>query len=189
MFPEKWLTMQDPKVSEELERYERFEAVFRSNFSRTRAFIQKALKDKEEAEDLSQDIFAKLWADKELFNNIQHVDGYLFQMARNRIYDYLEQKYAKNKHRQEWQNVTVKTGDEVLDQVIARDTELIFQMAIDRMPQQRRLIFRMSRLEGLSNLEIADRLHISKRTVDAHLYQALAELKKVAYLILFLLPQ
>ena len=61
-------------------------------------------------------------------------------------------------------------------------------MSIEKMPPQRKKIFKMSRLENLSNDEIATLLNISKRTVESHISQALADLRKllVLYVITFL---
>lgn len=58
-------------------------------------------------------------------------------------------------------------------------------MVVEKMPEQRRRIFRMSREEGLSNDQIAEQLSISRRTVENQISRALAELRKLVKLILF----
>ena len=66
--------------------------------------------------------------------------------------------------------------------MFARELQSIISRTVERMSPQRKLIYQMSREQGLSNDEIATRLNISKRTVENHLTAALAILRKVLYL-------
>ncbi len=64
-------------------------------------------------------------------------------------------------------------------QVETNDLALLISIAVDKMPDQRRRIFRMSRYEGLSNREIAERLRISVKTVENHMTAALGQLRRL----------
>ena len=59
-------------------------------------------------------------------------------------------------------------------------------MALERFPERRRKIFEMSRFKKMSNLEIAETLHISVRTVEHHIYLSLQNLRKIIFILFFL---
>ena len=71
------------------------------------------------------------------------------------------------------------------DEFCAHELELFVQMALERMPEQRRRIFLMSREEGMTSPEIAAKLNISVRTVEQHIYKALQDLKKIVLFLFF----
>ncbi len=107
-------------------------------------------------------------------------------MARNMIYDYYEHSLIEKNYQQKQQNKPAY-DDLIEEELYAKELSLLIDIAVEKMPPQRRHIFIMSRKDGLSNEEIARRLDISKRTVENHLTQALAELRKIAYSTLLLL--
>ena len=78
-----------------------------------------------------------------------------------------------------------ESSDEIL---FAKEISLLVEMAVCKMPVQRRKIYQMSREKGISNNEIAEELGISKKTVENQLSLALQEIKRVisAFLIFFL---
>ena len=73
--------------------------------------------------------------------------------------------------------------EDPLNAIYYKEVKLIIQLTLDRLPEQRRKIFEMSRFENMSNNEIAEKLNISVRTVEHHIYLTLLEMKK--YLFVF----
>lgn len=71
-------------------------------------------------------------------------------------------------------------------EIYAKELEYIVSVAVDKMPPQRKLIYTLSRVQGLNNDEIAEHLSISKRTVENHLTQALADIRKIIRVIVLI---
>lgn len=173
-----------PADMDNLESPQKFEAFFLDYYPRIKGFINGLLQNAEEAEDISQDIFALLWQNRGNLKLIDNLDAYLFRIARNAVFRHIERSLLFQNY-QSWQ-----TSDdhpeycETEAELDAKELELIIAIAVERMPAQRKKIYRMSREQGLSNEKIARELNISKRTVENHLTQALADIRKILLLVI-----
>ena len=173
-----------PADTDNLESPQKFEAFFLDYYPRIKGFINGLLQNAEEAEDISQDIFALLWQNRGNLKLIDNLDAYLFRIARNAVFRHIERSLLFQNY-QSWQ-----TSDdhpehcETEAELDAKELELIIAIAVERMPAQRKKIYRMSREQGLSNEKIARELNISKRTVENHLTQALADIRKILLLVI-----
>ena len=136
-----------------------YETMFRRFYPKVHRFVAMLLKNKDDADDVCQLIFLKIWNKREKFTDIRDFDSYLFILT----------KYT-------------------FDDVVAKDTQLLIDMVVENMPQQRQMIYRMIREQHLKNEEIALQLGIQKKTVENHLNLALKEIKKALYFV-FLLTQ
>ena len=75
--------------------------------------------------------------------------------------------------------------------MIAKDLQLLIDMVVSEMPPKRKMIYQLSRIEGLSNEQIAEKLGIQKKTVENHLNIALNELRDalaLSILVYLILP-
>lgn len=162
-----------------------FDILYIQYSPRVKAFLAGFVKDKDEASDMTQDIFFKIWTNREVISKVDSFKAYLFRMARNMIYDYYEHNLVKETYSQKQQEKSPYT-EIIEEELYAKELALLIDIAVEKMPQQRRTVFMMSRKEGLSNEEIARRLNINKRTVENHITQALSELRKIVYTILIL---
>lgn len=151
---------------------------------KVRLYLTGFIKDNDEAKDLTQEIFYRIWINRESISKIESLNAYLFRMAHNIICDYYKHNLIEEKYQQEM-NISY-TDNSIEENIYAKELSLLIDMAIDKMPHQQKNIFIMSRKNGLSNEEIAHELNISKRTVENHLTHALAELRKIVYSILIL---
>jgi len=155
-----------------------FDALFLHYQPKLIHFIHGFIKDKEAARDLSQDIFFKIWLNRSTLNRINSFKSYLFQMARHAVYDYYDHSLVKEKFENKLigQSVTEYT---IEADIYAKELELTLDLAIERMQPQRKLIYNMSRKEGLSNDEIALRLNLNKRTIENQISLALSTLRLI----------
>lgn len=164
-----------------------FDALFMLYHTRVKNFLKGFIKDEEEACDMAQDIFFKVWTNRESISKVSSLKAYLYRMARNMVYDYYEHSLVKESYEQKQQSSSTY-ADLIEEDLYAQELSILIDIAIEQMPEQRRRIFKMSRKDGLSNDEISQRLQINKRTVENHITQALADLREVvrrAFLLLF----
>lgn len=157
-----------------------FEKIFSLFYSKIKAFAYGFLKNHDDAEEVTQIIFIKIWEKREYFSAVENFDSYLFTLSKRTILNYIEQKHTLG--------IPLEDAVECIgnssphDDLVAKDLTLLVDMVVDSMPLQRQKVYRMSRIEGLSNDEIAEKLGLQKKTVENHLNQALNELRRIIYL-------
>ena len=148
----------------------RFEQFYAANFPRVKNFAKLLTKSEEDAEDIAQNIFLKLWTRPELWQEHQKV----------------EQEYEDKVLKAQLLGELCDEDSSLLENLYYKEVLMLIRMTLSQLPDRRRRVFEMSRFEGLSHKEIADKLQIPLRTVEDHIYKTLTELRKVLmFVILF----
>ncbi|HEY4108604.1 RNA polymerase sigma-70 factor [Puia sp.] len=135
--------------------------------------------DAVQADELVQETFLKVWLHREKLPQILRFDNYLFTIARNQVFDMLKKMAKEAEFRKQIAGLLDPEANPVEDQLLSRENELRLQHALDQLPPRQRLIFTLSRHQGMKHEEIAEQLQISRHTVKTHLVQALKTLRSV----------
>lgn len=169
-----------------------FELVFYRYKGRLFDFIRRSLPADQDAESMVQDIFTKLWINRQHLDPSKSLIAFLYTIARNEIFGQLRKVLVRRKYLEELSfsaSNSVQTTEQQLDY---EETKRFIALLVKNMPEKRRKIFELSRNEGLSYKEIAQQLGISENTVDSQIRKALDYLKenlrKRMSLILFFIP-
>lgn len=157
-----------------------FEGVFLAYFQRVRLFIGGIIKSDADAEELAQEVFVKLWMNREALDAGRPLGAYVYTMAKNAAFNFLKHKLVEQSYTGSFAFPDDSATPE--DIFFAREISLLVETAVNGMPEQRRRIYVLSREKGMSNVDIAERLGISKKTVENQLSLALQELRKVVSL-------
>ena len=144
-----------------------FESLFLHYFPRIKGFISGILQNEEEAEDISQDIFVSMWQNRDRLKEIENLNAYLYRIAKNTVFRHIERSLLFRDYQEQQTNnasFTSTDNDSIEEELYAKELEFLISVAVEKMPPQRKQIYRMSRVDELSNDEIATQLSISKRT-------------------------
>lgn len=149
-----------------------FEQVFKEHFKNLHGYACAILKDEDEAEEMVQNVFYKLWEKKEKINELQSVAAYLYRSVHNECMNFV--KHQKVKAAYESHAVhRADTSTDAEDTAGARQLEEKISEALAGLPEQCRTIFQMSRFEEMKYREIADKLGLSVKTVENQMGKAL----------------
>ncbi len=149
-------------------------------------FIERLVRQRSVAEDLTQEIMADVWEKRSRINIHTSIHGYLFTIARNTVSNYFRSKRPIDSVDGEFSWPTDMVIHNSDDMLIARETQMLVQLVVCRMPKQRRTIFEMRNNEGLSNEYIAEKLGITKTAVEKQISYARREIREVLGLFLLL---
>lgn len=154
-----------------------FNQVFDRYAKRLYRFAMGYLKSAENAEEIVQEVFLKIWNNREELVAHKSFDSYLFTIAKNGILNTIrksksEQAYLSYAKLNPGKNVLL---DQELD---FKELEKAYHKAIAQLSPRRKEIFLLSREQSLSNAEIAKKMNISVKTVENQMTSALAEIRE-----------
>jgi RNA polymerase sigma-70 factor, ECF subfamily len=150
-----------------------FESLYHLYHKRVYAFALSLLNSASDAEEIVQNVFLAIWMQRKSLNISSSFTSYLFSIVRYKVYDFIHQKI----NHEAYVKFTLEHNDEysfVTDDAISfSELEKSFHKAIEQLPERRREIFVLSRIEKLSYKEISERLGITENTVDTQIRHAL----------------
>lgn len=127
----------------------------------------------EEAEECVQDVLFKLWKLRKDFSLVKFdLTNYLSRSIRNQSFNILDQRHRERVKSESYIPVADINPLSPERQMILRDLQQQIDNSINSLPPQCKLVFRLSRNEGLSNKEIAEKLNLSENTIKSHLKKA-----------------
>ncbi|WP_295940736.1 RNA polymerase sigma-70 factor [uncultured Alistipes sp.] len=190
-----FVTSNSPQEQELLARLIRgdiagYEILFHKYYPTFFAFIKGMTRETAVAEDIAQNIFMKVWVNREKLDQTKSIRNYLYVLAKHEIYNYFRTKNRTFTSLKEAITLTESKGagappvrNEIEEKLDLAETAEMVETIVEKMPPQRQQIFRMSRFEHIPSREIAEQLNLSVRTVEKHLELALKELRKYLNII------
>ncbi|MFT3739256.1 MAG: RNA polymerase sigma-70 factor [Breznakibacter sp.] len=153
---------------------EAFDHLFGKYAHRLHSFGVKYLKSASDADELVQDVFLKIWRNRNKLNKNKNFKSYLFTIAYNQIRQYYQHRLLYMETIQD----TFLPPDMAMEQSVSYQSVLNnISVLIEQLPPRKQQIFKLSRFEGKCSAEIARLLNISPKTVDNQISEVIQYLK------------
>lgn len=147
----------------------------------------KMLQNEEEAQDVVQDLFATIWAKGSDFKVTENIDNYLYGAVKNKILDIISHRKVIAKHVSSF-TAPIVQDESAHDKFVEKELRAMIEAEISNLPPKMREVFELSRNDGLSHKQIAEKLNISDKTVKKQINNVLNILRtKIRFTILFFL--
>jgi len=161
-----------------------FESLFSIYFARLNDFARNVVRDDMISQDIVQEVFVKVWENRSQIESL-NLEAFLFRLVRNRCIDYIKHLKVVNNRMQE---IQISSKYEELYRIdfignepyvlIEEELKSKIENTIQNLPERCREVFILSRLDGLKNKEIAEKLGINIKNVERHLTRALQSFRK-----------
>jgi RNA polymerase sigma-70 factor (ECF subfamily) len=154
-----------------------FEKIFREYFKSLHAYAYTFMKDNEQAEEIVQNVFCRIWEKREQLKPDGSLKAYLYRAVHNESLNYLKHQKTRAAFTVHHSNIDEPVSVEASEKLMVAELDGHIQQALNDLPQQCRIIFQLSRFENLKYKEIADHLNLSIKTVENQMGKALKILR------------
>ena len=159
--------------------HDSYEALFKLYYAKFVNFADAILRNRTVAKDIVQEAFIRIWLNKSNLNENQSLENYIYVIVKRLVLNYIRDTKPSESLESDKAQIAQSNswgGEDLI--IIANEIQNKVHEIVLGMPAQRRSVFMMSRIHGLSNKEIAENLQISVKTVERHMTMALAELRE-----------
>ncbi len=155
-----------------------FELLFNTWYSKLCSYANGYLKDLDASEEIVQEVMLKIWINRESLEITASIQSYLFRAVRNGCLNVLKHVSIREEYKsyKEREDSVLQRSHE--DAMMVSELEIRIREAIDSLPMKRRRVFVMSRYDGMTYQQIAEKLGISVKTVENQMSKALKFLRE-----------
>lgn len=157
---------------------EAFSGLFRKYSERLYAFSLSITKDTYIAEEITQLVFLKVWEKRHKIDEYLSFKSFLFAISYSETMSWLRKETAEKRKINHWGEQLKFSTNETNFEVEFNSIDNLAQQIIEQLPERRREIFKLSREQGLTNKEIAEKLGLSVKTVENQMTAALKTIKE-----------
>ena len=156
---------------------ESFNKVFRRYYAPLTRFCVRFVGDSDQAAEIVQDLFVRIWTNREKLAVTTSFESYMLRSVRNSAITYInrERSHTDVNERLYADDSDANDPSETLQ---SNNLEASYQKVLATMPEKRREVFLASRFDGLKYTEIAEKLGLSQKTVEAHMSAAIKQLRE-----------
>ena len=154
-----------------------FQEIFMAYSDRLYHFTLSYLKNTFDAEEIVQDVFLLVWEMREEIDEEKSFKSFLYRITVNKVFNHLKRQVVRQKYESYLQHFEQPLSESPEARLHFQELESKVRTLLLKLPEQQRNIFELSRITGLSNLQIAEKLGLSIRTVENQVYRASKFLK------------
>lgn len=152
--------------------------LFKSHYSSLCAYANGFLKDLDASEEVVQEVMIRIWTGRDTLFIDNSIKSYLYRAVRNGCMNVLKHLNVREEYKSFREQQETESHRSQEDEMIFLELEEKIRDAIDHLPMERRKVFIMSRYDGLTYLQIAEKLSISVKTVENQMGKALKSLRE-----------
>jgi RNA polymerase sigma-70 factor (family 1) len=153
------------------------ELLFKTYYAQLCRFARNMLKDKEQAQDMVQDVFMKVWDKRTQINITTSFKAYLYMAVRNHCLNAMKVNDRKYWMEDGMEDDIRIAEDQMISQLSAKALGEKIGSVVEKLPAKCKLTFQLSRFEDMSYKEIAETMNVSVKTVENQMGKALAYLR------------
>ncbi|WP_418359782.1 RNA polymerase sigma factor [Sphingobacterium detergens] len=138
--------------------------------------MSRLIKSREDIEELLQELFLRVWKNRENLDPERYL-GYLYKIAENLVYDRLRKAAREKRLSVDYFAHIIEAYSHIEEGIFDKELLAVLQRGIQQLPEQRRRVFELCKIEGKSYEEVSQLLSISVATVNSHITNANASIK------------
>lgn len=142
------------------------------------AFALKFTKSTDTAEEIVQEIFLKIWLNRDKLEYVENIKAYLYKYVSNACLSHIRKTLKESKNIDGYGLQQDQSSNNTLDTIALNDVSRLIKIAVEKLPSQRKKIYYLSRVQGKTIPEIAELLNLSTNTVKNTLVSALKNIRE-----------